>query len=249
MSPTRSRRSWLAGNSSTARGPHGPRLPLATRTRPGPRWDSLGSPVAWLLLGVAAASLAVGLARRRVNWTNLGLVVTALASVEMGVQTGVFPSRYYLASLVLLAVVCVRVLGRICGLDGWVGWLVLAELGLIAVISLALPTLPSGPGRPMTRQASNSRTPLASFAPADAGSRSRGRPRTNRGGQSADGRDPGSPQLPSRLRRRGVGPAARQRPARHVRQAAARAVEAPGGAKRCNSVAAQYQRIGSACSD
>ena len=79
----------------------------------GHAWDSLGSPVAWLLLGVAAASLAVGLTRRRVNWTDLGLVVTALASVEMGVQTGVFPSRYYLASLVLLAVVCVRVLGRI----------------------------------------------------------------------------------------------------------------------------------------
>ncbi|MFL5953770.1 MAG: hypothetical protein ACJ76I_06655 [Gaiellaceae bacterium] len=70
--------------------------------------NSLGSRIG-LIVGVAAlATVIASLARRRTDMVAIALVAVAAANLEMGAETGVFQSRYYLATFVLLAIVCVR---------------------------------------------------------------------------------------------------------------------------------------------
>jgi hypothetical protein len=65
---------------------------------------NLGSPIGWVLLAAVGAGIAGSAFRGRVDWAQIGLVLTGLATLAWSAQTAVFPSRYYIPLIALLAV-------------------------------------------------------------------------------------------------------------------------------------------------
>lgn len=127
---TRSRRRVLAGLAAAALLPlahvalevgrivaHG-RLVYDARVRPGGLGETLtaitrlgaalGTPSGYLLLLAAILGAAATIRARTPDWIQIGLLVTALAALAFSAQTDVLVSRYYIPSLVLLAIGAAR---------------------------------------------------------------------------------------------------------------------------------------------
>jgi hypothetical protein len=90
-----------------------------------------GSPIGPVLLAVSAVGAVPSIRRRQPNWAVIGLVATALAALAWSAQTPVFPSRYYLPTIALLAVACALTLAAASARTRWVAAVVL----LIAAVS------------------------------------------------------------------------------------------------------------------
>jgi hypothetical protein len=65
---------------------------------------ALGSRIGWLLLVSVLVGALVTVARRRTDWTVLGLYVTAVAALVWSSQSGFAASRYFIPTIGLLAV-------------------------------------------------------------------------------------------------------------------------------------------------
>lgn len=80
----------------------------------------LGTPIgSWLLL-IVGAHVAVRLLQRKPDWTQIALLVGALVSLAWSTQIGLYPSRYYLPFLSLLAVAFSRLLSELRPSLRWV---------------------------------------------------------------------------------------------------------------------------------
>lgn len=64
-------------------------------------------------LVVVVVAIAVSAWRRRFDWVQAAILVVALASLAMSVQTGYHESRYYIPSIALLAVGTARAIGAL----------------------------------------------------------------------------------------------------------------------------------------
>ena len=85
-----------------------------------------------VVIDLAVVLLAVRAVRRDVDVFAVGLVVVGAANLQMSMATGQYPSRYYLATFVLAALVVARSLSRLPTMAGLVA---VAAAGAVALHS------------------------------------------------------------------------------------------------------------------
>ena len=91
----------------------------------------LGTPVGWGLLVIVAAGIAVRFIQRRPDWTQVALLLGAFAFLAWSTQVGLYPSRYFIPFVSLLAVAFSRLLSQLPPFVRWASIVIFASLALL----------------------------------------------------------------------------------------------------------------------